>query len=307
MLTVIFSSFNGENTLNMMLDSFLELKEPDDGWQIIAVDNASTDNTKDIILAYEEKLPIEYIYEKKQGKNHALNTGLKSAKGDLIVFTDDDVIPNENWLLQYDSISRQKGHIDMFCGKILPYWTKKLPGWLIDVADYHVLYAVTPSYIKTGEIKASLMQGANMACRSHIFKNGITFDATVGPNSQSNYIMGSETSLTVRLQELGMKAWYEEECSIQHIIRRHQTSENWIFQRAVRFGRFVYKENAKNRDKPVNAFFGMPRYLLRNTIKARLEMIFSLLIFSRKKQFTAKWKIKILEGQVFEYKNGQHL
>lgn len=130
MLTVIFSSYNGADSLPMMLDILTKVIAPSGGWKLIAVDNASTDNTRAILDSYLEKLPLTVLNEKKQGKNAALNTGLEYIEGDLVVFTDDDIVADSNWLVNLRTqVDKQKSYDIFFAGRITPYWSIEPTDW----------------------------------------------------------------------------------------------------------------------------------------------------------------------------------
>ena len=91
MITVIFATYNGSDSLPLMLEALTKIIPPQGGWKLVAVDNASTDNSHEILTNYLPKLPLTILSETQQGKNSALNTGLKAIEGDLVVFTDDDI------------------------------------------------------------------------------------------------------------------------------------------------------------------------------------------------------------------------
>ena len=94
MLTVLFATYNGEKTLPAVLNAYSKQSLPKEEWKLVIVDNGSNDNTKEIINEFLPLLPITLLFEPRRGKNVALNTGLSHIEGDLIVFTDDDVLPH---------------------------------------------------------------------------------------------------------------------------------------------------------------------------------------------------------------------
>src|SRR5277367_3031437 len=98
-LTLLFSTFNGASTLPRMLDALERLKTPAGGWKVVAIDNASTDNTAALLQERRARLPLTVLAEARRGKNYGLNTGLSVVEGDLVVLTDDDVVPREDWLV----------------------------------------------------------------------------------------------------------------------------------------------------------------------------------------------------------------
>ena len=87
MLTVLIATYNGAKTLPEVLSAYCALEPPDGGWKLVIVDNGSTDHTKEIVATFRHHLPLTYLYEPRQGKNTALNTGLSNISGDLVVLT----------------------------------------------------------------------------------------------------------------------------------------------------------------------------------------------------------------------------
>ena len=76
MISVIFSTFNGEKTLPLMLEACTNLNTLNIEWELIAINNNSTDQTESILQQYLSKLPLQILFEEKKGKNNALNTAL---------------------------------------------------------------------------------------------------------------------------------------------------------------------------------------------------------------------------------------
>ena len=103
--TVLLATHNGGGTLPRTLAAFTALRPPRGGWRLVVVDNASDDDTKSIIGSFTGSLPITYLHEARPGKNAALNTGLAHVSGDLVVFTDDDVVPRKDWLVEIRALT----------------------------------------------------------------------------------------------------------------------------------------------------------------------------------------------------------
>ncbi len=130
MLTVLIATYNGARTLPYVLNIYCQLEPPDDGWQLVIVDNRSTDQTKEVIASFTQRLPLTYLFEPRQGKNVALNTGLSRVAGDLIVFTDDDTLPQPNWLRQIRLAADSQSEFVIFGGPILPKWEVLPEDWV---------------------------------------------------------------------------------------------------------------------------------------------------------------------------------
>src|SRR2546427_208310 len=123
MLTVLFATRNGGETLAAVLEHYCALEEPPGGWNLLIVDNGSTDQTREIIHSYRRRLALTYLFEPEPGKNTALNTGLASIGGDLVLLTDDDTFPNRDWLVRM--------RVGIFGGTIIPRWQTPPDSWIL--------------------------------------------------------------------------------------------------------------------------------------------------------------------------------
>lgn len=282
-----------------MLDAFCHLAIPEGGWEIIAVDNASTDQTANIIKRYADKLPINYLYEQQAGKNNALNLALPTVKGDLIVFTDDDIIPQQDWLTQLVKCANTHPDYSVFGGVINPRWPREPEDWILNHVPLGVTYALTEANRAEGEIFPGLVWGPNMAIRRRVFDSGYRFDNTVGPNGK-NYVMGSETEFTIRLGEAGYKSWFCKNAVVQHIIRDYQLEPEWIVKRAYRFGRNMYRQGSKSFDPKIPLLLGIPRWMFSKLFIQYVLLARALIKADKESAFVAKWEIKYIHGYFSE-------
>ena len=132
--SVVIATYNRADELLKTLESLsrLQVGEP---WEVVIVDNNSSDNTKEVVLkaSSDFPVPLRYFFEPEQGRSAALNTGIKAAQGEIIVTTDDDVRLEENWLSNADRALQTLG-CDYLGGKALPislpspvFWKISLP------------------------------------------------------------------------------------------------------------------------------------------------------------------------------------
>jgi len=299
-VTIIFSTFNGGQKLEKTLQTFTELLHPPGGLNIIAVNNNSSDNSSEILTNYKHKLPITIINEPQQGKNFALNAALKEAHGELIVFTDDDVLADKHWILQLTESARTHPEFDIFGGTICPSWPSTPPKWIAHTTNLGMLYAITPD-IDDGEIPAWSVWGPNMAIRRSALKKGGFFSTQVGPDGSNDYIMGSETEFLNRLEKAGHRARFVKSAVIYHQIRSEQMSRKWALQRYFRFGRSSYKLGNDRQDTK-HRISGVERWLWVAFIKNALARTVMKPINGYPDQIKLEEKGMILKGQIHQSK-----
>ena len=219
-----------------MLEALAQVATPEGGWKLVVVDNGSRDATPAVLQRYARVLPLTIVTEPVAGKNRALNRALVHLEGDLTILTDDDIIPDHDWLVRLREAAVSQPDATVFAGTILPRWPGQLPAFVSEKAvDYSVLYAQNEQ--PTGWCRPNLVFGPNMAVRTSVFRDGFTFTEDVGPNNtQRAYVMGGDTDFAWRLHVAGHRAWFVAEARVQHMVRPNQLTESWILRRYYLYG-----------------------------------------------------------------------
>jgi glycosyltransferase involved in cell wall biosynthesis len=299
MLTVLFATRNGARTLPHVLESYCRLEEPGGGWNLVIVDNGSTDGTSGIIDSYQRRLPLTCLLESRPGKNTALNTGLQGIAGDLVVLTDDDAFPHADWLREMRTAADAHHDYAVFGGTILPRWEAPPASWISAWVPAGAAFAVTGPSVPEGPATSHEVFGPNMAVRAEIFARGFRFDTEIGPRGAS-YPMGSETEFVRRLLREGFMAWHCRRSVIEHFIPRSHMRMPWILGRAIRFGRGQYRLAARERELMLPCWVGVPRYIFREMLEQQVLMATGLLSADRERIFRARWRFSYLWGQAIE-------
>jgi glycosyltransferase involved in cell wall biosynthesis len=180
-------------------------------WELIIVDNGSTDETASIVqnLIATAPFPVTYVSETRQGLGNAHNAGLAIAKGTIVAFTDDDCYPAPDYLEQlwqaFDDVS-----IGYITGRII----------LHDPTDYPavVMESMTPRAFPAGSfVQVGQVQGANMAFRRQALFAAGGFDPLFGPGSLFNT---EDADAAGRVSALGWKGKYCPDVTVRHHHRR---------------------------------------------------------------------------------------
>lgn len=298
MLTVFQTTCNRSRILSKSLEALSRLQAPSFGWKLVVIDNGSTDDTREVVRAFRHRLPLTYLNEPIPGKNAALNTGLTQLEGDLAVFTDDDVLPRPDWLVQLRRAADRLPQFDLFGGVIVPQWEVKPTEWASYVPPAPFFSLTDPS-MSEGPMDAGLLFGPNLAIRAAIFKQGARFDERVGPRGTS-YPMGGETELVSRLQQQGCKSWHVKDAVVEHFIRGCQVERPWLLSRATRFGRGQYR---LARWKGTPGFPGLPLmafYAGRRMCRRLFRMALARLKSNQQELFLARLEYNYNWGLLFE-------
>lgn len=301
MLTVFIATRNGAATLPRTLDALTRLQSPAGGWKLVLIDNASSDDSAAIAAAFADRLPLELLREPRPGKNRALNRGLGVLAGDLAVFTDDDVLPEPDWLVQLRQAADREPAYGMFAGRILPSWDAPPPAWVREWVRAAPVYSISDAARGDGPCEPTLVWGPNMAVRAEWFRQGYRFDERLGPNGTATYAMGSETELTLRLALAeGVASWYCAGARVHHIIRPRQLSHAWVLRRAFRLGRCVRRESQQR------ARAGQPHVPrgARAICSGLTEGLVALAAARRqadpRRTFQARWQLNLWLGCLYE-------
>ena len=306
MIDVVFATHNGARTLPLMLEQMELLRAPSSGWRILAVDNGSTDNTRAVLESFRTRLPLSIFTHSEPGKNAALNSVIPSATADLIVFTDDDILPEPDWLVQYERIAADQRDFHVFGGSITPEWMIPPPSWIYRYQEFFgACYGMTHGGHRRGEIVPNLIWGANMMLRRAIFDRGYLFNANRGPKSGAQYVMGSETELTRRLAAAGFRCYFDPKPSVRHLIRPEQIRRRWMLGRAYRLG-LTQGANAKAQRDSAHCihYFGAPRFLYRQFMLALGKSIGWASLFQFERAFRNQWDVCRLAGVIRQYRQG---
>lgn len=304
MLTVLITTYNGAPTLPEVLTAYGELEPPPGGWKLVVVDNGSIDGTPQILDSFRPRLPLEVLRESRRGQNAARNAGIPHLEGDLAVMSDDDTLPSRSWLTALRSAADAQPDFSIFGGPILPRWPAPPPRWVLDWVPLSATYAALPP-AEEGPVAPRKAYGPNVTLRTSVFADGRRFDETIGPKGR-NYPMGAETEFLLRLGEEGARAWHCAGAVVQHIVREFQLSEQWVLERARRFGRGQYRLEARTWPAGPVYILGRPRHLLWRVARQHVRVTGARLRRRPEEAFRTKWWLRYLQGQMEEARSMLH-
>src|SRR6185369_11048415 len=132
-ISVILSTWNRAEVLRLSLNTYKNVLPPDGPWELIVVDNNSTDHTREVVKSFAETLPVVYQLELKPGQCEARNCGIRNSRYPINLFTDDDITPCTEWLRAYEEAILAHPEASFFGGPVEPDVSScVIPAWAQD-------------------------------------------------------------------------------------------------------------------------------------------------------------------------------
>jgi glycosyltransferase involved in cell wall biosynthesis len=266
-VSVVIATYNRAELLGRTLSALqAQRSAPGLSWELVVVDNNSSDRTKDVIEAFKASsgIPTVHVFEGRQGKSFAINTGVDAAHGGLLAFTDDDCRPEPTWIQDIVDCVQRWG-ADALGGRILPEWPSPPPSWL--ATDRHLWTSIAmldDSAVRRVELgpwqreHGFRVWGANMAFRRSAFDAAGGLDTRSGPRGSKKY-SHEDIELVKKLVEAGRLVMYDPTPTVHHWV-----TPDRMRKRFYRWHSFYYGEGSAFRSGPPKGrhVAGIPPYLL---------------------------------------------
>jgi glycosyltransferase involved in cell wall biosynthesis len=242
--TVLIATYNRSGLLDETLQSIRRMRvSAPRRWEAIVVDNNSNDDTRAVVERHARDFPapLRYLFEARQGRSSALNTGIQAANGTVIAFTDDDVLVSEEWLdAACNALSGSDRSIAYAGGPVRPIWEAPPPSWLdVERGDLWGTIAIQDhgDRLFVFEEGGKVPLGANMAAMRSLFSDVGAFRADLG-RSSGRLVLGQEVpELLWRARASGFRGTYVPAMSVAHHVpaRRltRQYFRSWWFGKGV--------------------------------------------------------------------------
>src|SRR5689334_21941542 len=167
--SIVIATRNRAIQLDLCLVSIKRAFEPSTTYEIIIVDNASSDNTVEVASKYSSILPITYLLEHRLGSSYARNAGAEIARGKWLIFIDDDCIFRPEYGVTWRRLVNS-GYYDFIGGQVLPASAKDHVGIVLSS------FRVIPPYTRV--IPVGLFLCSNLSVTSDVFRRLKGFDAS---------------------------------------------------------------------------------------------------------------------------------
>ncbi|MFY9529363.1 MAG: glycosyltransferase [Candidatus Acidiferrales bacterium] len=250
LISVIVCSRNRAQTLPLVLESlFTSANVGSSDWEMLVVDNDSTDGTAALCRSYQNRFPrhFRFLAEPKHGKSNALNRAVTSARGDILAFTDDDAVCAPDYLQAIRNVFSEDG-IDAAQGRVLLECEGGRPDWMDDLISLSLGLRDHGDEVTN---LAGTLDGVNMMVRAEVFQRIGGFCAELGPGAVG---LWEDTEISLRMRKNGFRLVYAPQVLVHHHLPRNRVTMAELRKRSFQNGRAV----AYYEELPVS----LPRFAL---------------------------------------------
>ncbi len=235
-LSIVIPTLNRAECLDTTLNSITIQNSDQNDFEVIVIDNGSTDNTDKVIKKYKNRiLNLQYIYEKRPGLHVGRNLGLQIAKADIVSYLDDDVILNSKWIESIINRFNKNNNIVLVGGPCKPKWEGKKPYWLesfiINDGDRWELSELSLIDLgnKEKEISAMDIYGCNYSIKRKIAVQLGGFRPDGMPKKLLKYRGDGESGLSSIIDKNdNFIVFYEPLASVEHIVSSDRLTEKYF-------------------------------------------------------------------------------
>jgi glucosyl-dolichyl phosphate glucuronosyltransferase len=230
-LTAALCTWNRCALLREALESFTHLSIPDGiEWELVVVNNNSTDDTPSVLDAFRARLPLRTVFVPKQGISPARNAAVDAASGKYILWTDDDVMVDRNWMQAYVAAFRRWPDAALFGGPIRPHFEGNPPQWLVAnlpmIRSAFALLDLGPTARQLAPTGSNLPFGANYAALTAVQRLH-RFNPEYGKVG-ALMMFGEESDVMRRILAAASVGWWVPEAVVQHWITKERQTFRYL-------------------------------------------------------------------------------
>ena len=265
-ITVAICTWNRAALLDQTLTRLRELHIPPGlSWELLVVENNCTDATPDVLARHAKQLPLRSLHEPRQGHSHARNRAVAEARGQLLLWTDDDVLVDPSWLAEYAKAAERFPAAQFFGGPVRPWFERTPPQWiarsLAKLGHCWALIDYGPEVrsFRDGEYG----YGANLGFRTDALRR-FPFDPAYGRVGKQ-LSSGDETRVLDLIRAIGGTGVWVGTASVDHFLPANRMNAAYVSEITYWAGYHGFAPFAADRS---GRLFGAPRWLWRKYLGA---------------------------------------
>ncbi len=237
-VSVIIPTRNRASLLTQMLDSLARQTMPLDRFEVLVVDNASNDNTREAALHFTSTFPhFSYLFQKNVGLHSGRHMGLQNSRGNILVFADDDIVPFTSWLEGME-LAFENPKVALVGGRVLPLYEAPPPAWekklwiATESGTFNPYFSLLDFGAKQIEIPGLFVFGCNFGVRKQIALELGGFHPDAFPKDRIQLRGNGEAALAQKIQASGHLIVYEPTASVYHHVSKNRLTMAYVEDRA---------------------------------------------------------------------------
>ena len=230
-ISAVICTLNRAVYLRKALRSLVDQTLPEEGYEILVVDNGSTDGTRQVVVGeFSSVQNLRYLYEPIEGLSQARNAGWTSASGKYVAYLDDDAIACPQWLERilhvFETVTPTPGCVG---GKVEPIWEAPRPSWL---PDKMLSYLTILDWSKNSTTlkDSQWLAGANVAFPKRLLEATGGFQVDLDRRGDK-LLSNGDVLLERQLQNRGYCCFYHPEILVWHHIPAGRVTKRWFRRR----------------------------------------------------------------------------
>ena len=232
LISVVLCTRNRADLFEKAMISVIRQDFPKRDYEIVVVDNGSTDGTPDIARGFQQQGTVRYVREERIGLCNARNTGWQAAAGRYIALFDDDALARPGWLQAIrDTFARSPSSIGIVGGRVDPIWQGQRPAWLSDeIAGSLTIIDWGPSEKIIKDIRREWLVGANMAAPKALLAEVGGFHPWLD-RVGDNLLSSGDVFLQKEIMRRGYQCLYVPAIAIEHLVPPSRLNKTWFMKR----------------------------------------------------------------------------
>jgi glycosyltransferase involved in cell wall biosynthesis len=230
-LSIVLCTLNRAKLLREAVLSIIQQDFPKSDYEIVVVDNGSTDQTAAVVRELQNKAPIRYLRDDRIGLCIARNTGWQAARGRYIAFFDDDAKAKPGWLAAIRDAFERNPVIGVVGGRVAPIWEGVRPPWLADdIACSLTIVDWGSSEKVITDIRREWLVGANMAVPKAVLAEIGGFHPWLD-RVGNNLLSSGDVFLQKQVIRRGYQCLYVPAIAIEHLVPPSRLAQDWFMRR----------------------------------------------------------------------------
>jgi glycosyltransferase involved in cell wall biosynthesis len=258
-ITVAIPTYNGAQRLPKVLEALRHQRHTEDiSWDIVVIDNNSSDATEQMVRFYQENWEkpyfLTYYLEPRQGSAFARKRAIKEAKGCYIAFLDDDNIPAPDWIVSIHKFSQDYPHIGAFSGQIHGDYEVEPPENFQKIAAFLAIREHGLHPFRFNPDNLNLPPSAGLVVCKQAWNDAVPNQPQLKGRLGQSMMGGEDYEVLLHLHQAGWEIWYNPQMHINHCIPRHRLEREYLLSLARGVGLATCQLrmiNARPVDKPV--------------------------------------------------------